>query len=196
MAARPRSAALPALDDTTIGREARAGADDHAAVKLWLRLLSCSTQIEHEVRDRLRQRFATTLPRFDFLAQLERHPSGLRMNALSRYLMVTGGNVTGLTDSLVDDGMVERVPDADDRRSMIVRLTPAGRRLFLQMAAAHEVWIVELLGGLDSPTRATLYESLGRLRVQLAQRTGTGTGTEATAVAAPRKTARLKRTHG
>ena len=94
------------LGDESIGREARVQVGDHGAVKLWLRLLACSTQIEQEVRSRLRQRFATTLPRFDYLAQLERHPEGLRMNALSRYLMVTGGNVTGLTDQLVAEGHV------------------------------------------------------------------------------------------
>jgi hypothetical protein len=94
----------------TIGRR-RARSRDHSAVKLWLRLLACSTQIEQEIRSRLRERFGTTLPRFDYLAQLERHPEGLRMNALSRYLMVTGGNVTGLTDQLVAEGWVERLAD-------------------------------------------------------------------------------------
>ena len=101
-----------ALGDHGIGREARAQHDDHAAVKLWLRLLACSTQIEQQIRTRLRERFATTLPRFDYLAQLERHPQGLRMNALSRYLMVTGGNVTGLTDQLQADRQTRRAAPA------------------------------------------------------------------------------------
>ncbi|MDE2456638.1 MAG: MarR family transcriptional regulator [Burkholderiales bacterium] len=155
------------LDDEHIGREARVLADDHSAVRLWLRLLSCSTQIEREIRSRLRRRFATTLPRFDYLAQLERHPEGLRMNALSRYLMVSGGNVTGLTDQLVAEGWVERLPDALDRRSALVRLTPEGRRRFIEMAAEHEAWLVELFGWLDPRHRDMLYETLGRLRVQL-----------------------------
>jgi DNA-binding MarR family transcriptional regulator len=156
------------LDDDAIGREARAQASDHSAVKLWLRLLACSTQIEKEIRTRLRQRFATTLPRFDYLAQLERHPQGLRMNVLSRYLMVSGGNVTGLTDQLVADGLVAREPDPSDRRSLIVRLTAAGRRQFLRMAQAHEGWLIELFSGLDPQHKDVLYEGLGRLRVQLA----------------------------
>ena len=156
---------LRVVDDDNIGREARAVAADHTAVKLWLRLLSCSTQIEQEVRSRLRRRFGTTLPRFDYLAQLERHREGLRMNALSRYLMVTGGNVTGLTDQLVAEGWVERVADATDRRSMMVRLTATGRRKFLQMAAEHEAWVVELFDGLDPRHLATLYEQIGRAHV-------------------------------
>jgi DNA-binding MarR family transcriptional regulator len=157
------------LDDDRIGQEARAQSSDHSAVKLWLRLLSCSTQIEQEIRTRLRQRFGTTLPRFDYLAQLERHPQGLRMNALSRYLMVTGGNVTGLTDQLVAEGWVERLPDPLDRRSLIVRLTDAGRARFLEMAQAHEAWLVEMFDGFDPALKAALYDALGRLRVHLVQ---------------------------
>jgi DNA-binding MarR family transcriptional regulator len=156
-----------ALGDHGIGREARTQHDDHGAVKLWLRLLACSTQIEQQIRTRLRERFATTLPRFDYLAQLERHPQGLRMNALSRYLMVTGGNVTALTDQLVDAGHVERVADPDDRRSLIVRLTPAGRRAFLRMAREHEAWLVEMLDGYGTAPRDALYDLLGRLRLHI-----------------------------
>ena len=161
---------VQALDEQTIGREARAQESDHGAVKLWLRLLACSTQIEQEIRSRLRQQFATTLPRFDYLAQLERHPDGLRMNALSRYLMVTGGNVTGLTDQLVAEGHVERALDPQDRRSSIVKLTAAGRRHFLRMAEAHERWLIELFDGFDAGHKDALYDLLGRLRVHLAHK--------------------------
>ncbi|EHR70373.1 transcriptional regulator [Burkholderiales bacterium JOSHI_001] len=170
MTRNPQHKLLKALGDQAIGLEGRAQSNDHQAVKLWLRLLSCSAQIEQEIRSRLRQRFDTSLPRFDYLAQLERHPQGLRMNALSRYLMVTGGNVTGLTDQLVAEGHVERVPDAEDRRSISVRLTTAGRRHFLRMAQEHEAWLIELFDGFDTPQRDALYELLGGLRLHLAQR--------------------------
>lgn len=159
------------LDDDNIGREARAQSSDHSAVKLWLRLLSCSTQIEQLIRGRLRQRFGTTLPRFDYLAQLERHPEGLRMNALSRYLMVSGGNVTGLTDQLTAEGWVERTADPTDRRSLNVRLTDAGRAEFLRMAAEHEAWLVALFEGFDLDDKRVLYDTLGRLRVHLVGKT-------------------------
>ncbi len=168
-----------ALGDHGIGREARSQASDHGAVRLWLRLLACSTQIEQQIRTRLRQRFATTLPRFDYLAQLERHPQGLRMNALSRYLMVTGGNVTALTDQLVADGHVARTADPQDRRSLLVRLTPAGRRQFLRMAAEHEAWLVEMFQGFDTAQRDALHEGLGRLRLHLAGK-GDDASTQAT----------------
>ncbi len=165
---------LRGLDEQSIGLEARAATDDHSAVKLWLRLLACSTQIEQEIRSRLRQRFATTLPRFDYLAQLERHADGLRMNALSRYLMVTGGNVTGLTDQLVAEGLVERLADPADRRSLIVRLTTAGRARFLEMAAEHEAWLVELFDGFDRDAKSSLYATLGQLRLHLAGKQAEG----------------------
>jgi DNA-binding MarR family transcriptional regulator len=161
------------LDDDNIGREARSQAGDHSAVRLWLRLLSCSTQIEQLIRSRLRQRFGTTLPRFDYLAQLERHPDGLRMNTLSRYLMVSGGNVTGLTDQLVAEGWVERLADPDDRRSLIVRLTAEGRRQFLRMAAEHEAWLVALFDRFDTADKHALYNTLGRLRVHLVDQAST-----------------------
>lgn len=164
---------LRLVDDHQIGLEGRAVDADHQAVKLWLRLLSCSTQIEQEIRGRLRLRFDTTLPRFDYLAQLERHPQGLRMNVLSKYLMVTGGNVTGLTDQLVAEGWVERVLDETDRRSQFVRLTPAGRAHFLTMAKEHERWLIELFAGFEPAHRSALYELLGRLRVALVQATDT-----------------------
>jgi DNA-binding MarR family transcriptional regulator len=163
------AAVVPLLDDDQIGIEARAGDDDHQALKVWLRLLACTTQIENEIRRRLRTQFGMTLARFDYLAQLHRHPDGLRMSALSRYLMVTGGNVTALTDDLESEGLVLRETDVGDRRSFKVALTPAGRKAFEKVAQVHEGWVVELLGGLGVPQKHELHEMLGRLRVHLAQ---------------------------
>ena len=158
------------LGDAGIGHEARAASDDRLALRVWLRMLACSTQIETEIRRRLRARFGITLARFDYLAQLQCHPQGLRMNALSRYLMVTGGNVTGLTDELERDGLVTREEDPSDRRSFLLRLTDAGRQTFDVIAAAHESWLVELSAGVEASVLEGLYEQLGVLRVQLAHK--------------------------
>jgi len=98
------------------------------------------------------------------MAQLERHPEGLRMGELSRRLMVTGGNVTGITDQLVREGLVTREPPPDDRRAYVVRLTPAGRRQFLRMAEVHESWVVRLFAGLGAAERRQLYALLGKLK--------------------------------
>ena len=162
------------LGDDAIGHEGRATSSDHAALKLWLRLLACTTQIETEIRRRLRQQFDMTLPRFDYLAQLHRfqqeQPQGMRMSALSRYLMVTGGNVTSLTDELEKSGHVTRQVDADDRRSYRVALTVRGRRTFERMAAEHERWVIELLEGLGADEGEQLHALLGHLRLSLARR--------------------------
>jgi len=156
------------LDDRTIGLEARAGRADHLSLKLWLRLLACSTQVETELRQRLRARFDISLARFDYLAQLHRHAGGLRMSTLSRYLMVTGGNVTALTDELEREGLVQRDNDPEDRRSWRLRMTAAGRKAFERIAHEHEQWVIELFAGVDAAQKQTLYEALGRLRVQMA----------------------------
>lgn len=161
--------AVRLLDDDQIGIEARAGDTDHQALKVWLRLLACTTQIETEIRRRLRKEFGITLARFDYLAQLHRHPDGLRMSALSRYLMVTGGNVTALTDDLESEGLVLRETDAEDRRSFKVALTAAGRKAFEKVAQVHEGWVVELLAGLCVDQKHELHELLGRLRLHLSQ---------------------------
>ena len=149
-------------------REFNARRDDHSALRIWLRLLTCTQLIERRVRSGLREEFGTTLPRFDLMAQLERHPAGLKMNELSRRLMVTGGNVTGIVDQLVREGLVERSADAD-RRAFRVRLTRAGERAFGEMARAHEQWIVELLEGLTRREHVDLFRLLARLK-QVAQR--------------------------
>jgi len=144
--------------------ESRANDGHHQSLRLWLRLLTCSQLIEGEVRSRLRRDFAITLPRFDLLAQLERHPQGLKMGELSRRMMVTSGNVTGITDQLVDEGLVRRVETPDDRRAYLVQLTPAGKRAFDRMAAAHEEWVIELLGGLSAVEHRQLGRLLGKVK--------------------------------
>ena len=150
--------------------ESRLHDDHHEALRLWLRLLTCTLLIERRIRGRLRERFRTTLPRFDLMAQLERNPEGLRMGELSRRMMVTGGNITGITDQLAAEGLVERRPIPGDRRAQAVRLTAKGRRAFDAMAAAHERWIIELLSGLGTADRDRLYLMLGRLKATIRSR--------------------------
>lgn len=156
-------------DAARLGHEARAHDDDHAALKLWLRMLACVTEIEAEIRRRLRERFGISLSRFDYLAQLYRRQDGLMMRDLSRSLMVTGGNVTALTDELEREGLVAREDSPSDRRSWIVRLTPKGRKSFEAMAHEHEAWILELFEPLDARAVKQMQQHLGVLRTHLAQ---------------------------
>ncbi|BAL24177.1 MarR family winged helix-turn-helix transcriptional regulator [Azoarcus sp. KH32C] len=141
---------------------------DHLALRLWLRLLGCHNLMEGQLRTKLREDFDTTLPRFDLMSQLYRYPEGLRMRAVSQLLMVTGGNVTGLTDNLVKEGLVERREDPTDRRAYFIALTPEGRTQFAKMAVAHEQWVMSLLSFLDESEQQQLSGLLGKLKSRLA----------------------------
>ena len=147
--------------------ETRLTDEHHQALKLWLRLLSCTNLVEAQVRNRLRTHFGTTLPRFDLLAQLERYPAGLKMSELSRRLMVSGGNVTGLTDQLEKEGLVARSDDPEDRRAYTVKLTASGRARFARMAAMHEQWVIELFAGLSSSEKTQVHRLLAKLKLHL-----------------------------
>ena len=150
--------------------EARILEDPHVSLRLWLRLLTCTATIERHVRERLRDRFDITLPRFDMMAQLDREPKGMKMSELSRRLMVTGGNVTGLTDQLVAEGLVVRRGIPGDRRAYNVRLTPKGKRQFDAMAAEHEAWIIDLMSDSPAEEREALFEALGHLKSAITAR--------------------------
>jgi DNA-binding MarR family transcriptional regulator len=153
--------------------ESRLRDDHHQTLRLWLRLLTCTALVEQSVRALLRDRFDITLPRFDLMAQLERSPKGLQMGELSRRMMVTGGNVTGITNQLVSEGLVERQQQSRDRRACTVRLTRKGRRAFNLMASEHERWIEEIMGGLSQHDQANLHSLLGRLKSSVRARTST-----------------------
>lgn len=143
-------------------------AGDHMALRLWLRLLGCHNLMEGILRTRLRDIFDTTLPRFDLMSQLYRYPEGLKMRDVSRLLMVTGGNVTGLTDRLVEDGLVMRRDDPNDRRAYFISLTPKGKAMFAKMAAQHEEWVISLMSPLDESEQRQLSKLLDKLKIRLA----------------------------
>jgi DNA-binding MarR family transcriptional regulator len=152
----------------SLDSETRVTGEDHRALRLWLRLLACSNMVESTVRSRLRTQFATTLPRFDFMAQLERNAGGLSMGEISRRMMVSGGNITAIADQLEREGLVARSTAPNDRRAQRVRLTPGGKRVFRDMARAHEAWIVDLFGGLGARDQADCYGLLATLKAHLA----------------------------
>jgi len=152
--------------------ETRATSEHAPDLRLWLRTLACTNLIENHIRSRLRAEFDITLPRFDLMAQLERSPLGLKMGELSKRMMVTGGNVTGITDQLVAEGLVVREDSPKDRRAYIVKLTQEGRRSFRKMAEAHEKWVVELFVGMDEEQRGQLYELLAVLKTSASKAAG------------------------
>ncbi len=133
--------------------------DHREELRLWLRLLTCTTLIEGEIRRRLRDAFGVTLPRFDLMAQLDKAPDGLTLSDLSKRMMVSNGNLTGLVERLVESGHLDRRTSEADRRAQVIRLTEAGRAEFRAMAVAHEAWIAEMFS--DLPRREV--EDLMRL---------------------------------
>jgi len=136
-------------------------------LRLWLRILKVSRHIETELRERLRVRFGSTLPRFDVLAALYRHKPGLKMSRLSGVLKVSNGNVTGIVDRLEEDGLVIRIPVEGDRRAMIVRLSDKGSNHFELLAAEHQKWVNDLLGSVDEIEAGELQSLLGLIASKL-----------------------------
>jgi DNA-binding MarR family transcriptional regulator len=156
---------MPASDAGLVpDREAAVGDGARLPLRVWLRMLTCTTMTEGMVRVRLHAQFATTLPRFDVLAALDAAGADLTMGALSARLMVTSGNVTGLVNAMENDGLVIRRPHPADRRSTLIGMTDAGRALLARMAPAHARWIEQAMAGLDRREVAQLWEVLGHLK--------------------------------
>ena len=148
---------------------------DKLPLRLWLRLFTCTTLIERELSGRLRARFGITLAQFDYLSQLYRSAAdGLSMRELSARLMVTNGNVTGLTDRLARDGLVARHPGKHDRRVQIVKLTDQGRKVFTNIAEIHEGWVRDMFGQLDNTTGSQLLELLAELKTSVSDAVDNG----------------------
>jgi len=155
-------------------RSSRAESTSKQKLRLWLRLLRLAHSIEVELRRRFASEFKTTLPKFDVMAALSRAEHGMKMTELSRYLMVSNGNVTGIIDRLVAEEIVERRAQAGDRRATFVRLTGKGVARFGIMAQAHEGWIAEILAGYSSAETETLFALLGRARTAAGPRQNGG----------------------
>ena len=158
---------FPAL---TLDRETKAverPGDHKDELRLWLRMLTCTTLIETEIRNRLRDAFKTTLPRFDLMAQLDKSVAGMTVGEVSQRLMVSNGNVTAVVAGLLADGLVDKRPAAQDRRVQVLTLTAQGRRVFRTMAEQHEDWVAELFADLGTEERTQLFRLLGQTKASL-----------------------------
>jgi len=147
--------------------------DDHGnELRLWLRLLTCTNLIEGEVRSRLRERFDVTLPRFDLMAQLDKVPDGMTLSDVSKRMMVSNGNVTGLVERLVESGHLDRRTSENDRRVQVIRLTKVGRAEFRKMAAEHETWIADLFSDLTPKDVRELMRLLAKTKASAQKAAG------------------------
>jgi DNA-binding MarR family transcriptional regulator len=148
--------------------------DHKGELRLWLRLFTCKELIETEVRRRLRDNFGVTLPRFDLMAQLDRTPKGMTLGELSQRMMVSNGNVTGLADRLVEQGLIDRRPSPKDRRAQIVSLTAQGRRAFRAMARANGEWVGEIFADLSASDIDALMRFLAKTKASARKAIGNG----------------------
>lgn len=155
------SAIIPLDAETKVAERPH---DHKTELRLWLRMLTCTTLIENEVRKRLRDSFDITLPRFDLLAQLERAPNGMTLGELSQRMMVSNGNLTGLVDRLREQGLIKRKPSPTDRRVQIVSLSAEGKRFFRTMARANADWVGEIFADLTPDDIEKLMALLGKTK--------------------------------
>jgi DNA-binding MarR family transcriptional regulator len=133
-------------------------------VSVWVRLLDSHNLMLGELRRRLADR--CSMARFDLLANLERE-DGQTPAALSRRMLVTAGNLTGLVDRAERDGVAQRRPDPTDRRLSRVWLTDKGRQLVQSLLPVHAEHVSELMASLDAAERRELRRLLGKLRDSL-----------------------------
>ncbi len=134
-------------------------ADGRLALSVWVRLLKTHGLVLRELRRRARERL--TLPQFDVLVQLHRRPHGMTPGGLTRELLVTAGNVTGIVERLARQGLVERRPVPEDRRTVRVRLTPRGRRLMVRAIPRHRREVASVLRRVGPAELSRLRDLLG-----------------------------------
>lgn len=132
-------------------------------LKMWIRLLGVTRAAENGLREYLRLKHETTLPRFDVMAALYRRREGVTMSELSRMLLVSNGNATAVVDRLEGEGLVLRTPSELDRRTVHVALTAEGLKAFETMAEGHEAEVARLFAGITDEELDQLTAILKRM---------------------------------
>lgn len=145
---------------------------DKEGLRLWLRIVSCTQMVEQETRTLLREKFDMTLPRFELLSALDRVPDGLTMGELSRWLMVSKGNVTGIAERLSEDGFIRREPTPTDRRSFVVTLTDKGKTAYKEMELEYEEMLDKLFNDLTPDDSDMLTGLLAKIKESVEEMRG------------------------
>lgn len=139
--------------------------DGNLPLRLWLQLMKCAKGIEADVSGRFRRSFDQSLARFDVLSQLYRMPDHrASIGEIADSVMAASGNITALIDRMVDEGLVERRANPNDRRSSQVTMTPLGHTLFRDMTVAHGDWMRDALSDLSEDEMAALVGLLRKTR--------------------------------
>lgn len=153
--------------------ETRLNESDSDSLRLWLRLNSCNNQVQNYIREKMRQEFNLTLPRFDLMAQLIGHKNGLKMGEISERLMVSNGNTTSIVLQLEKDGLVERLINQEDRRSTLIRLTTKGTKLHNKINKSYVQWLEDIFATVSTAQYKRLHKDLSDLKLNISKRVNT-----------------------
>lgn len=131
------------------------------ALSLWVKLARAYSTVSKKSIENIRE-FNLTEPQFAALETLG-HLGPLTIGTLCTKQLVTGGNMTLVVDNLEKEGLVERIHSKEDRRAIIVQLTPKGKKLFEKIFPEHIKYMVDLISVLSEKEQ----EELGRLLKKL-----------------------------
>ncbi len=144
--------------------------EDHKHLSLWVRMVASSTRVVQILNKRMKENTPLTLAKFDVLVAIDRTPGGvITMSELSRLLLVSNANTTGMVGRLIKDGFVEKWALPTDRRVYSVAMTSEGRKALKHAIGIHKEWVDELLGGIDEDKIDGLIDTFSSLKNDLAR---------------------------
>lgn len=155
-----------------MGNITRIGQDD-LKTRLMNRMTAISSQLTHELNYRMKQELELSLAKYEVLLAIDRSENGqVTMSNLSRKLLVSNANMTGMTSRLQIDGFVEKKALASDRRIFSVALTETGKRILQNAEIKHRIWVNELTAPLNAEEIGilnALFDKLDQETTQLAK---------------------------
>jgi DNA-binding MarR family transcriptional regulator len=126
-----------------------------------------------EAGDRLTASHGLTAARWQVLGAVSLAEQSLTVPHIARRMGLTRQSVHATVDRLVEDGVVELVPNDDHQRSRLVRLTEAGRRVYAAIDREQAAWVNELARGITrsdlAAARRVLHDLVDRLETERAE---------------------------
>jgi DNA-binding MarR family transcriptional regulator len=115
----------------------------------------------NRIQDRLEGAVAETglsLAKLNALRHLVEAKEPMALGQLAEKIACVKSNVTQLVDRLENDGLVKRVPDPDDRRSVLAAVTEEGRERYRAASMALANAEQQLLGEIEPSARERVNE--------------------------------------
>ncbi|HEY2133299.1 MAG TPA: MarR family transcriptional regulator [Acetobacteraceae bacterium] len=146
------------------------GVDDPAiedAVRAYVKLMRASRAVLARVDKALAPHGLT--PTQLGVLEVLLHQGALTHRDLGRKVLTSAGNVTDVVDKLATRGLVRRVREAADRRSVRVELTQEGRAMIEELFPRHAADIARAMAGLAPAELRLLGEQLRQLGMAAAR---------------------------